>query len=59
VNAPDSPLNIGRHDVPSLSSYRTDIGAGLAFDRVGLYLAKALSAPNEPVNVFVRVKHRF
>jgi outer membrane protein assembly factor BamA len=59
VNAPNSPLNIGRHDVPSLSSYRTDIGAGLAFDRVGVYLAKALSAPNEPLNVFVRVKHRF
>ena len=59
VNAPDSPLNIGRHDVPALSSYLTDIGAGLSFDNFGVYLAKALSAPNEPLNVFVRVQHRF
>ena len=59
VNAPDSPLNIGRHDLPALSSYRTDIGAGLAFEHFGIYLAKALSVPNEEVNLFVRVRHRF
>lgn len=59
VNAPGSPLNIGRHDLPSLSSYRTDIGAGLAFQHVGIYLAKSLSVPNEPMNVFLRVRHRF
>jgi hypothetical protein len=59
VNSPASPLNIGRHELPSLSSYRTDIGAGLDFDHFGVYLAKALSVPNEPLNVFVRVRHRF
>jgi outer membrane protein assembly factor BamA len=59
VNSPDSPLNIGRHDLPSLSSYRTDIGAGIAFQHVGVYLAKSLSVPSEPTNVFLRVRHRF
>ena len=59
MNAPDSPLNIGRHDLPSLSSYRTDIGAGLALEHFGVYLAKALSVPNEQLNLFVRVRHRF
>jgi cytoskeletal protein CcmA (bactofilin family) len=59
VNAPASPLNVGRHEVPSLSSYRTDFGAGLDFDLIGVYAAKALSAPNEPVNVFLRVRRRF
>jgi len=59
VNAPGSSLNVGRHDFPSLSSYRTDIGAGLDFDRLGLYIAKAVSVPKEPVNVFLRVRHRF
>ncbi|HEU4722194.1 MAG TPA: hypothetical protein VFS59_12585 [Gemmatimonadaceae bacterium] len=59
VNAPDSPLNLGRRDLPPLSSYRTDIGAGLAFEHFGVYVAKALSVPNEPANVFVRVRHRF
>ncbi len=59
VNAPGNPLNIGRHDFPSLSSYRTDIGAGLDFDLFGIYAAKALSVPQEPLNVFLRVHHRF
>ena len=59
VNAPGSDLNVGRHDLPALSSYRTDIGAGLDFDHFGVYVAKALSVPEEPVNVFVRVRHRF
>jgi hypothetical protein len=59
VHAPGSPLNEGRSSLPALSSYRTDIGAGLDFNLLGLYVAKALSAPDEPVNVFLRVRHRF
>jgi outer membrane protein assembly factor BamA len=59
VNAPGSALNIGRREFPALSSYRTDIGAGLDFDRLGIYVAKALSVPQEQVNVFLRVRHRF
>ncbi|MES2180269.1 MAG: hypothetical protein V4550_20615 [Gemmatimonadota bacterium] len=59
VNAPGSPLNIGRHDLPPLSSYRTDIGGGLDFDQIGIYLAKAISVPTEDLNVFFRVRHRF
>ena len=59
VNSPGNALNVGREDVPSLSTYRTDIGTGVDFDLIGLYLAKALSDPTEPMNVFVRVRHRF
>lgn len=59
VNAPGSALNFGRRDFPPLSTYRTDIGAGLDFDLLGIYVAKALSAPEEPANVFLRVQHRF
>lgn len=59
VNAPGHPLNVGRGRLPSLGSYRTDLGVGLDFDLFGLYLAKALSAPTEPVNAFIRVRHRF
>jgi hypothetical protein len=59
VNSPGSALDEGKGKLPSLSSYRTDIGAGLDFDLLGLYVAKALSAPNEPANVFLRVRHRF
>jgi hypothetical protein len=59
VNSPGSTLNVGRHELPALSSYRTDIGGGLDFDHFGVYVAKALSVPKEPVNVFVRLRHRF
>jgi hypothetical protein len=59
VNAPASPLNVGRHDLPALSSYRTDLGAGLDFDLLGVYVAKAMSAPRERPNVFLRVRRRF
>jgi hypothetical protein len=59
VNAPGNPFNYGRRDLPPLSTYRTDLGAGLDFDLIGLYVAKALSAPKEPAKVFVRVHHRF
>jgi hypothetical protein len=59
VNAPGNPFNYGRGDLPPLSTYRTDLGAGLDFDMFGLYVAKALSVPKEPANVFVRVHHRF
>jgi hypothetical protein len=59
VNGPGSPLNYRRTELPPLSSYRTDIGGGLDFDQIGIYLAKALSEPTEPLNVFLRVRHRF
>jgi hypothetical protein len=59
VNAPGSPLDIGRDALPALSTYRTDIGAGVDFTVLGLYVAKALSSPKEPMNVFIRLRHRF
>lgn len=59
VNAPGNPLNLGRAELPPLSTYRTDIGGGLDFDQFGLYLAKALSVPKEQLNIFFRVRHRF
>ncbi len=59
VNSPGSVLNYRRSGLPPLSTYRTDIGLGLDFDRIGIYTAKALSDPTEPLNVFFRVRHRF
>ena len=59
VNAPGNPLNYERSDLPPLSTYRTDLGLGLDFDLFGIYLAKALSVPTEPLNLSVRVRHRF
>jgi hypothetical protein len=59
VNAPGHPIDIGRQALPPLSTYRTDIGGGVDFTYFGLYVAKALSAPKEPMNVFIRLRHRF
>lgn len=59
VNAPGSALNFKRNELPPLSSYRTDIGGGLDFDVFGIYAAKALSEPTEPLNITIRVRHRF
>ncbi|MHB1310383.1 MAG: bactofilin family protein [Gemmatimonadaceae bacterium] len=60
--------NIGRSDgamlyprdaVPGFATFRTDIGAGIDFGVVGLYLAKATTTAHEPVNVLFRMQHRF
>ena len=45
--------------LPKLSTFRTDIGAGIAFGNVGFYIAKALSDSKEPLTFFVRIKQRF
>jgi hypothetical protein len=45
--------------LPPLSTFQTDIGAGLDLGVVGLFIAKALSDADEPPNFFVRVRHRF
>ena len=46
-------------EFPALSTFRTDIGIGLDVMGLGVYCAKALSSPSEPVNFFVRLRHRF
>jgi hypothetical protein len=44
--------------LPPLSTFRSDVGVGLDFGGIGVYAAKAVSSP-EPVNFFVRLRHRF
>jgi len=45
--------------LPPLSTFRTDAGAGIDLRLIGFYVAKALSDPSEPLNFFVRLRHRF
>jgi hypothetical protein len=52
-------LTYGRNELPPLSTFKTDLGVGLDFDVIGAYVAKAMSAPRQPANFFVRIKHRF
>jgi hypothetical protein len=44
--------------IPSLSTFRSDVGLGLDVSGVGIYAAKAISE-SRPVVFFVRLRHRF
>jgi len=52
-------VDFGTRTLPALNTFLTDVGAGLDFSVVGLYVAKAVSTSSEPPNVFIRVRHRF
>lgn len=52
-------LTYERGRLPPLSTFRSDIGAGIDFGAVGVYLAKAVSHSDEGLNVFVRLHRRF
>jgi hypothetical protein len=45
--------------IPPLSSFRTSLGLGLDFGGLGIYLAKAVSTPEEKMNVLIRLGRRF
>lgn len=59
VGEGDGGLTYGKGQLPSLSSFRTDVGVGLVLDDVGVYVAKSLSNRSAPINVFVRLRPRF
>ena len=48
-----------KDEIPSLSTFRSDIGIGLVLGTVGFYVAKAVSDSDQPANFFVRIKRRF
>ena len=52
-------VDFGTGTLPSLNTFLTDVGAGLDFSIVGVYVAKAVSTSSEPPNVFIRIRHRF
>ena len=52
-------LVYGTGSVPSLGGFRTDVGAGIDFGGLGLYVSRGLSEPARRTNVFVRLHERF
>ena len=59
VGVPDGPTTYAKDRLPPLSTFRADLGAGIDFGSVGIYIAKATTTAREPVNVIFRVQHRF
>jgi hypothetical protein len=45
--------------VPTLSTWRTDVGGGIDFGALGVYVAQAVSHSGESPNVYVRLGRRF
>lgn len=48
-----------KDQLPSLSTFKTDLGIGFDMGLIGLYVAKSVSDSKEPPNFFVRVRRRF
>lgn len=55
----DGGLSYGSHTLPPLSTFRSDLGVGIDLAGIGVYAAKSVSTPPQPVNFFVRLRHRF
>ena len=45
--------------LPALNTFKVDLGAGVDFGALGLYVAKAISDGGEPPRFFVRLERRF
>jgi hypothetical protein len=48
-----------RDRLPGMNTFRSDVGVGFDVGGLGIYAAKALSRPDEPVNFFLRLQRRF
>ncbi len=59
IGAPDGGLSYSSSAIPPLSTFRTDLGLGIDIDGIGVYAAKSVSTPAEPVNFILRLRHRF
>ena len=55
----DGGLSYRSGTLPPLSTYRSDLGIGIDLAGIGVYAAKSVSTPSQPVNFFVRLRHRF
>lgn len=59
VGQPSGTLVYSSNSFPRFGTFRTDVGLGLDLGIIGVYVAKSVSSPDEPANVFLRVHRRF
>ena len=55
----DTGLHFGKSNLPTLRSWRTDVGGGLDFGSFGVYIAQSVTDTDLRPNVFVRLGRRF
>jgi hypothetical protein len=58
VGIPDGVMTYSRGALPSLSTFRSDVGVGLDVAGIGIYVSKSVSTRSEPLNFFIRLRHR-
>jgi hypothetical protein len=59
VGSRQGDLQYPKDGIPSLSTFKSDLGIGFDAGLIGLYVAKSISDSKEPPNFFVRVGRRF
>jgi len=59
VGQPSGTLQYSSRSFPRFGTFRTDVGLGLDLGFIGAYVAKSVSSPKDPANVFLRVHRRF
>ena len=59
VGQPSGTLQYSSRSFPRFGTFRTDVGLGLDLGIIGVYVAKSVSNPKDPANVFLRVHRRF
>jgi hypothetical protein len=60
IGTPSGDLRYSKSTwLPPLGTFRTDLGGGLDLGGLGFFVAKAISQSKEPMNFFVRLRHRF
>jgi hypothetical protein len=55
----DGETTFSHNEIPALNTFRSDVGLGFDFGGIGVYAAKSISNPDEPVNFFLRLQRRF
>jgi hypothetical protein len=59
VGPASADISYPRDVLPPTRTFRSDIGFGFDFGGIGIYAAKAVSPPIEPVNFFLRLHRRY
>ena len=53
------PTSMSSGAIPALGTFKVDLGAGIDFGGLGVYVAKAVTDGGEPARFFVRLERRF
>ena len=59
VGPSDGSVTFAKGSLPEFGSFKSDIGLGLDFGGLGLYVTKAITDATEPVRFFARLQRRF